>query len=135
MAYNLTTRQSGEVTVIQLSGCFDLGPDSTVLHDMLHDVEAGGAKKILLNLREVSFIDSSGLGELTSGHVRARHDGISLKLTCPSRRVEELFQMTGLSKVLDIYDDESDALGSWTQSGQNTDKILALDETAEPRPA
>ena len=114
MALTLTSRQSGEVTVIELSGRLDLGPNSAVLHELLHDVTAGGARKILLNLRELSFIDSSGLGELTSGHVRARQKGSALKVACLPKRVKELFQMTGLHTILDVYEDEPEAIGSWS---------------------
>jgi anti-sigma B factor antagonist len=113
VALTLTSRQSGEVTVIGLSGRLDLGSGSVALHEMLHDVTADGTRKILLNLREVSFIDSSGLGELASGHVRAKHNGGALKLSCLSRRIEQAFQMTGLNGILDIYEDEPDAIGSW----------------------
>ena len=113
MALTLTSRQSGEVTVIGLSGRLDSGSGSTVLHEILHDVTAAGARKILLNLREVSFIDSSGLGELASGHARARQEGVAIKLICLPRRVMELFQMTGLHGILDIYADEPEAIDSW----------------------
>jgi anti-sigma B factor antagonist len=113
MALTLTSRQSGEVTVIELSGRLDSGSGSAILHEILHDVTAAGARKILLNLRHVSFIDSSGLGELASGHARARHEGAAIRLTCLSRRIEQLFQMTGLHGILDIYVDEPEAIDSW----------------------
>ena len=116
MALTLTSCQTGDVTVIGLSGRLDLGPGSDALREVLRDVAADGTRKILLNMRAVSFIDSSGLGELASGHVLARRHGGALKLTCLSRRLETTLRMTGLHGVLEIYDEESDAIGSWNGS-------------------
>jgi anti-sigma B factor antagonist len=113
MALTMTTCQTGEVTVIGLSGRLDIGPGSEALHEVLQDVAADGTRKILLNMRAVSFIDSSGIGELASGHVLARRNGGALKLTCLSQRLATMMRMTGLHGVLDIYDEESDAIGSW----------------------
>jgi anti-sigma B factor antagonist len=73
----------------------------------------GGARKILLNLSELSFVDSSGLGELAAGYTNAKHKGSALKIAGVPKRVQALLQMTGLSRVLDIHDEESGALRSW----------------------
>jgi len=116
MAFTLTSRLSGEVTVLDLSGRLELGGGAPVLREMLQNVTAGGARKILLNLREVSFIDSSGLGEIASGHARAKSGGTALKLVGLRKRAEDLFQMTGLYRILDVYAEESDALRSWDES-------------------
>jgi len=113
MALTLTACQTGDVTVIGLSGRLEIGPGSEALHEVLQDVAAEGTRKILLNMQAVSFVDSSGLGELASGHVLARRHGGALKLTCLSKRLETMMRMTGLHGVLDIYDEESDAMGSW----------------------
>jgi anti-anti-sigma factor len=78
MALTLTSRQSGEVTVIGLSGRLDHESGPVVLQEILRDVTVAGARKILLNMCEVSFVDSSGLGDLASGHVRAKHQGAAL---------------------------------------------------------
>src|SRR5579863_6666537 len=113
MALKLTTRISGEVTVIDLSGRLTLGEGPAALRKLLQEVAAGGGRKIVLNLKDLLSIDSSGLGELVSSHVNAKHDGRSVKMVGLSKRVQELFQMTGIHKVVDIHDDEADAIRSW----------------------
>jgi anti-sigma B factor antagonist len=109
----LTTRLIGDVTVVDMVGRLTLGPGPAELRGVLQEAMAGGARKILLNLRELSFIDSAGLGELAAGHTNAKHKGSSVKIVSAPKRVQELLQMTGLSRVLDIHDDESDALRGW----------------------
>jgi anti-sigma B factor antagonist len=111
MAFRLTTRSLGDVTVIDLSGRLELGEGSVALRETLQNLSASGAK-VLINLTDVSFLDTSGLGELASGHARAQHEGTDLKLSGIPKRVEKLFQMTGLDRILDIYDNEADALQS-----------------------
>jgi anti-sigma B factor antagonist len=113
LALNLTTRIVGDVTVIDVSGRLTLGPGPEALRDMFHDVMTSGARKIVLNLRELFIIDSSGLGELAAGHTNAKHHGCALKITGVPKRVLELLSMTGLNRVLDIHDDEAEALRGW----------------------
>jgi anti-sigma B factor antagonist len=113
MALTLTTRLIGDVTVVDMAGRLTLGPGPAELRGVLQEAMAGGARKILLNLRELSFIDSAGLGELAAGHTNAKHKGSAVKIVSAPKRVQELLQMTGLSRVLDIHDDESDALRGW----------------------
>jgi anti-sigma B factor antagonist len=105
----------GEVTVIDLCGRLELGEGSLLLRETLQSVATGGGK-VLLNLGDVTFMDTSGLGELTAGHARAQNEGMDLKLTGIPKRVEKLFQMTGLDRILDIYDNEPDAIRSWGES-------------------
>jgi anti-sigma B factor antagonist len=113
MALKLTTRISGEVTVIDLSGRLTLGEGPAALRKLLQEVTAAGGRKIVLNLKDVSSIDSSGLGELVSSHVNAKHNGGSLKMVGVPKRVQELFRMTGINKVVDIHEDEPNAIRSW----------------------
>lgn len=127
MAFRLTTRNLGDVTVIDLSGRLELGEGSVVLRETLQSISARGAK-VLINLTEVSFLDTSGLGELVSAHTRAQHEGTDVKLSGIPKRVEKLFQMTGLDRILDIYNDEADALHSWAESPLPSDRMLS--ETA-----
>ena len=103
MALNLTTRILGDVTVIDLSGRLALGTGPVALRELLREVTAGGSRKIVLNLTDLSFMDSSGLGELVSSHVNAKHNGASLKMTGLSKRIQEVFQMTGVYRVLDAH--------------------------------
>jgi anti-sigma B factor antagonist len=112
MAFKLSTRLVGDVTVIDLSGRLDIGQGVGTLRDTLQNALANGAK-VLVNLGEVTFIDTAGLGELAAGHARAQREGTSLKLTAVPKRVDSLLQMTGLDKILDIQDSEADAIESW----------------------
>jgi anti-sigma B factor antagonist len=113
VAISLQTRRSDDVTVIDIAGRLALGQSATALRDLLRQVTADGALKILLNLRDLSFIDSSGLGELASGHANVRHKGGAVKLAAPPKRVLELLQITGLIRVLDVYETEAEALRGW----------------------
>jgi anti-sigma B factor antagonist len=113
MALKLTTRVIDGVTVVDLSGRLVLGTESSAFRDALAEVSAGGAARILLNLKDLSFIDSSGLGELVAGHVNARHGGGALKIAAVPIRVLELLEMTGIDSVLDIHEDVASAHSSF----------------------
>ena len=126
MAFKLTTRNLGEATVIDLSGRLELGEGSVILRETLQNL-AGGAK-VLINLTDLSFIDTSGLGELVSAHTRAQNGSGELKLTGIPSRVEKLFQMTKLDRILDVYDTEADAIQSWGESPLPPERLLS--ETA-----
>jgi anti-sigma B factor antagonist len=124
MAFKLTTRVLGEVTIIDLSGRLDLAEGSAILRETLQNLSPPGTK-VIVNLSDVSFVDTSGLGELVSAHTRAQHD---LKLTGIPKRVEKLFQMTKLDRILDIHDNEEDAIQSWGERLVPSEPLLS--ETA-----
>lgn len=126
MAFTLTTRAAGEVTVLDLSGRLEIGEGSAMLRESLHKIPSGA--KVVINLTDVPFIDTSGLGEFVSGHTRAQSEGTHLKLAGIPERVKKLFQMTGLDKILEIYDNEEDAIQSW--GGGSFGVHNALTETA-----
>ncbi|MBM3775415.1 MAG: STAS domain-containing protein [Acidobacteria bacterium] len=108
----VSTRSSGDVHVIDAEGRVTLGPGATALRRAL-DGAAGKHPKTLLNLGQVSYIDSAGLGELVGGFTAIRNRGGQLRLVRPTRRVKELLQITGLVKVFDIYDEEAAAVRSF----------------------
>ena len=114
MSVKLNTRQVGEVTVLDLAGRITLGEGSSTLRDALKDVVAKGQKKILLNLSEVSYIDSSGIGELVSAFTTVTNLGGQLKLNGLNKRVKDLLQITKLYTVFEVYDEESTAMRSFT---------------------
>jgi anti-sigma B factor antagonist len=122
MAFKITTRILGEVTIIDLSGRLEIGQGSDLLRETLQNTPAGA--KVLINLTDVSFIDTSGLGELVSAHTRAQNAGTHLKLTGIPGCVEKLLQMTKLDRILDICDDEADAMQSWGESPFASDRLL-----------
>jgi anti-sigma B factor antagonist len=113
MSAKLNTRQVGDVTVIDVSGRITLGEGSSVIRDAMHDLTAKGNKKILLNLGDVTYIDSSGIGELVSGYTSVTNAGGALKLLGLTRRVKDLLQITKLYTVFDVHEDEAHAVRSF----------------------
>ncbi|HVZ60621.1 MAG TPA: STAS domain-containing protein [Terriglobales bacterium] len=107
------TREVGGVAVVDLNGRITLGEGSVVLRDQVRDLLAKGQKKILLNMGEVSYIDSSGIGELVSAFTTVRNQGGELKLLNLTKKVHDLLQITKLYTVFDIKDDEAAAVGSF----------------------
>lgn len=115
MSMKFTTRQVDGVTILDLSGRITLGEGSVTLRDAVKDVLAKGAKSILLNLADVDYIDSSGLGELVSAYTSVKNQGGELKLLHLTAKVHDLLQITKLYTVFDIKDDETTAVGSFTR--------------------
>jgi anti-sigma B factor antagonist len=101
------------VTVLDLSGRITLGEGSVQIRDAIRDLIAKGQKNILLNLAEVNYIDSSGLGELVSAYTTARNQAAGLKLLKLTKKVHDLLQLTKLYTVFDIFDDEASAIVSF----------------------
>jgi len=105
-----STRQVNGVTVVDMSGRITLGEGSVILREAVKDLVAKGQKKILLNLGDVTYIDSSGIGELVSAFTSVRNQGGELKLLNLTKKVHDLLQITKLYTVFDIKDDESKAI-------------------------
>ncbi len=116
MKMTSNTRLVGGVTIVDLSGRIVLGDGSVALRDLVRNLISEGNKKILLNLRNVDYIDSSGLGELVSAFTSMRSVGGALKLLNLTKRVQALLQITKLSTVFDITDDEATSLKSFSPS-------------------
>ena len=113
MTMKSTTRQIDGVSIVDLSGRITLGEGSTMLRDIVRDMIAKGNKKILLNLGDVTYIDSSGIGELVSAFTTVRNGGGELKLLNLTKKVHDLLQITKLYTVFDIKDDEASAITSF----------------------
>ncbi len=116
MSMKITTRQVDGVTILDLSGRITLGEGSVLLRDAVRDLLAKGSKHILLNLGDVNYIDSSGIGELVSAYTTARNQGGELKLLNLTKKVHDLLQITKLYTVFDVKDDEASAIASFTRS-------------------
>jgi anti-sigma B factor antagonist len=99
---------------MDVSGRITLGEGSSTLRDALRDLATKGHKKILLNLGDVSYIDSSGIGELVAGFTSASNLGGHLKLLSLTKRVKDLLQITKLYTVFEVHDDEAHAIRSFT---------------------
>ncbi len=110
-----STRKVDGVTIVDLSGRITLGEGSVVLRDTVKDLVGRGSKKILLNLGDVTYIDSSGIGELVSAFTTVRNQGGELKLLNLTKKVHDLLQITKLYTVFDVRDDEAAAISSFSR--------------------
>jgi len=114
VSVKLSTRQVGDVSVVDVAGRITLGEGSSALRETLREMVGKNQKKILLNLGDVSYIDSSGIGELVSGFTSVTNSGGQLKLLNLNKRVKDLLQITKLYTVFDVHDDEAHAIRSFT---------------------
>ncbi len=114
MSVKLNVRQIGDVNVIDVAGRITLGEGSSALRDTIREMVGKNQKRILLNLGEVSYIDSSGIGELVSGFTTVTNQGGQLKLLNLTKRVKDLLQITKLYTVFDVHDDEAAAVRSFS---------------------
>jgi anti-sigma B factor antagonist len=110
MSMKVAIRQVDGVTILDLSGRITLGEGSIILRDSVRDVLAKGSKKILLNLAQISYIDSSGIGEMVSAFTSVKNAGGELKLLNLTQKVHDLLQITKLYTVFDIWDSEASAI-------------------------
>jgi anti-sigma B factor antagonist len=115
-------RQTRDVTILDLSGRISVGealafgPGSgTVLSDVIRDLASKGHRKILLNLKDVKYIDSSGMGDVMRSFTGLQRLGGELKLLSPAPRVLEVLQVTRLHRVLKIEDDEVSAIQAFSK--------------------
>ena len=113
MSMKSSTRQVNGITIVDLSGRITLGEGSVVLRDMVRDLVTKGQRKILLNLGDVTYIDSSGIGELVSAFTTVRNQGGELKLLNLTKKVHDLLQITKLYTVFDVKDDEATAVAAF----------------------
>jgi len=106
-------RQVDGVTIVDLNGRIVLGEATTALRELLQNLVTQGQKKILLNLADVSYIDSSGLGALVSGYTTLSGQEGQLKLLNLTKKVQDLLQITKLLTVFEVYSDEATAVRSF----------------------
>jgi anti-sigma B factor antagonist len=110
---NINERQAGDVTVLDMSGKITIGEGSVALRTAIRRMLEEGKKRILLNLAGVSYIDSSGIGELVSSYTAINKDGGQLKLLNLTQKLRDLLTITKLLTVFDVYESEADALNSF----------------------
>jgi anti-sigma B factor antagonist len=113
MSMQTKIHEANGVIVMDLSGWITLGDGSVLLRDQIREQLEKGNKQILLNVGGVSYMDSSGLGELISVYTSAKNRGGEVKLLNLTRRVRDLMEIVKLYTVFDIYDDEASALASF----------------------
>jgi len=110
---NISERQAGDVTILDLAGKVTIGEGSVALRNAIRRLLGEGKNKILLNLGGVGYIDSSGIGELVSSFTAVNKEGGTLKLLNLTQKIQDLLAITKLLTVFDVYDAEGDALSSY----------------------
>jgi anti-sigma B factor antagonist len=109
----VNVRQRDGVTILDLKGKITIGVGDVALRNAVQEAINGGATKILINLRDVTTIDSSGVGELVSAYTTATNRGVKLCLVNLPSKVSDILQITQLITVFDVYDSEDEALRSF----------------------
>jgi anti-sigma B factor antagonist len=109
----ISERDSGSVTILDLSGKVTLGEGDNLLKDKLHSLLHQGKKKVLLNLAKVNYVDSAGLGAIVSAYTTVTRDGGSLKLANVTKRLQDLLSITKLLTVFETFDSEDEGVRSF----------------------
>ena len=120
MDITTSTRQVGGVTIVDVSGRIVLGEECAALRDLVCDLLNKGHKKILFNLGDVNYIDSSGLGHLVGAFTSVRKQGGDLKLLNLTKNVHNVMQLTRLYTIFETMDNEAAAIKSFGQSAAAT---------------
>ncbi len=110
----IETRTVNDVTILDIHGKITIGEGSAEIRNRVRDLLQAGRKKILLNLGDVSYVDSSGIGELVSSFTTVTNQGGQLKLLSLTKKLRELLAITKLLTVFDTYDEESKAVASFS---------------------
>ncbi len=114
MSMKTRIRQANGVTIVDCKGRIDLGNGTMVLKDAVRELLSKGQTKILLNLGDVNYIDSSGIGELVSAFTTVRKQGGDLKLLNLTKKFNDILQVTKLYTVFNVQDDEAVAIKSFS---------------------
>jgi len=114
----IAERESGAVTVLDLSGKITLGEDGNLLKDKLHSLLHQNKKNILFNLAQVSYVDSAGLGAIVSAYTTVTREGGTLKLANVTKKLQDLLSITKLLTVFETFDSENEAVRSFSASAK-----------------
>jgi anti-sigma B factor antagonist len=114
MSVKLTTHKKGEVTIVETSGKLTLGEGTSTLRTKIRELVEGGSRRIVLNMADVTYMDSSGLGELIASHTTVTTAGGEIKLLNLAKRVHDLLKITKLYTVFETYEDEATAVDSFS---------------------
>ena len=113
MALKMTNREVDGVSIVALDGRIVLGEESNALREKVKSLIADGKKKVVLNMDNITFIDSAGLGTLVAAHHSAKSQGASLRLCHLGSKFQEVLQITKLLTVFEVYDTEAAAVASY----------------------
>jgi len=111
--FSISERTAGDITILDLSGKITIGEGSVQLREKVRQLLGEGKKKVLLNLGDVSYVDSSGIGELVSSYTTTRNQGGQLKLLNLTKKIQDLLSITKLLTVFETFDAERAALDSY----------------------
>ena len=114
MALTIASREVDGVTVLDLNGRITLGEGSVQLREAVRDLISKGSKTMLLNMGDVNYIDSSGLGELVSAYTTAKNQSAQVKLLNLTKRIQDLLAITKLLTVFETYESEPEAVKSFS---------------------
>ena len=115
MALKMTNREVDGVSIVALDGRIVLGEESNALREKVKSMMAEGKKKVVLNMDNITFIDSAGLGTLVAAHHSVKTQGASLRLCHLGSKFQEVLQITKLLTVFDVYKTEAEAVASFTK--------------------
>jgi|SRR5689334_676314 anti-sigma B factor antagonist len=116
MSVSVTTREKSGVIILGVAGRVTLGEGATLLRDRIRQLSNSGQKKILLDLSDLTYLDSSGIGALVSSFATVRNQGGHLKLVKLSKRIQDLLILTKLYTVFEVFEDEQTAIGSFAEA-------------------
>lgn len=114
MALTAKTRHLGNVAIVDLHGKVTLGENTGILRDELRSLLAQGKKHIILNMKDVGYVDSAGLGELVGAYTTATNQGGSVKLLHMQGKMRDLMQITKLHTIFPAFEDEKEAVQSFS---------------------
>jgi anti-anti-sigma factor len=120
MGLQISIRESNDVTILDLQGRATIGVDSDMLIGHLNRLIASGVRKLLLNLADVTQLDSSGVSAIVGTYVSLRGQGDSLKLLCPCGRVRGVLRVIRMPEIIPTFEDETQALASFQLRGSTT---------------
>ena len=123
MSVKASVRRAGDVSIVDLSGRITLGEGSGLVRSTIKDLVTSGQKAILVNLKDVSYLDSAGLGELVGSYATVTNAGGVIKLLNPQTKVHDLLQITKLYTVFATFDDEQEAVRSFA-AGASAGKLF-----------
>lgn len=118
MDLNILNKQIGDISIVTLKGRIVLGEGSSALRERLTNLVADRKKKIVLNMANVAYIDSAGLGVLVAAHISAKKQGAALHLSDLGYKFHEVLQLTRLLTVFDVYATEAEAISSFGLTSQ-----------------
>jgi anti-anti-sigma factor len=115
---DIAVRKTGDVTIVDFKGRLAIGVSDSILPRVVGEILTEGSKKILLNLSEMDYIDSNGLGELVQVYRESQRRGASLRLLKPQDRVTKTLRLTNLLPMFSVYESEDEAMKAFGDNGK-----------------